>query len=92
VGESLEGGVALGAFGAAIATTLVGAGSLTICWLAVRAVLLAGAGRARPSRGTTRAIVRLGAPVGLQLGAEVGIFALTGFLAGTLGRLPSAGH
>lgn len=38
------------------------------------------------------AIIRLGLPVGLQLLAEVGIFALTGFLAGTMGQVPAAAH
>jgi multidrug resistance protein, MATE family len=85
----------LGAFGAAIATSLVGWASLAVVVLAVRGVLRAQAaegGQAGPRRGRARAIVRLGLPIGLQLLAEVGIFALTGYLAGTLGRLPAAAH
>jgi MATE family multidrug resistance protein len=38
------------------------------------------------------AILSLGLPVGLQLLAEVGIFALTGLFAGVLGRVPAAAH
>ena len=54
----------------------------------------AAAGLAAPVEAAAlgRSIVRLGLPVGLQLLAEVGIFALTGLLAGTMGRLPSAAH
>jgi multidrug resistance protein, MATE family len=84
---------AMGAFGAGLATSLVGWASLLVCWLGVRSLH-----RSRPAgppsrqAGHARAIVRLGAPVGLQLLAEVGIFTLTGFLAGTMGRLPSAAH
>ena len=87
---------AMGALGAAIATSTVGWFSLLVCALAVRALLRSQAAHAdRPARalrGRARAIARLGAPVGLQLLAEVGIFGLTGFLAGTLGRLPAAAH
>jgi multidrug resistance protein, MATE family len=86
---------ALGAFGAGLATALVGWASLAVLALALRGLLQAQAAetpQAGPRRGRARAIVRLGLPVGLQLLAEVGIFSLTGYLAGTLGRLPAAGH
>lgn len=82
---------AMGALGAALATSLVLWVSLLVAALAVR-TLHRGRQDAAPATGGVRAIVRLGAPVGLQMVAEVGIFALTGVLAGTLGRLPSAGH
>jgi MATE family multidrug resistance protein len=81
---------AMGALGAALATSLVNVGSFLVVWLAVR-----GLDRSSGHAGGARdrgAIVRIGLPVGLQLAAEVGIFALTGILAGTLGKVPAAGH
>ena len=81
---------AMGAMGAALATSLVNVGSFLVVWLAVR-----GLDRSSGHAGGVRdgaAIVRIGLPVGLQLAAEVGIFALTGVLAGTLGKVPAAGH
>lgn len=84
---------AMGAFGAAIATSLTGAGSVVILALAVRDLHRAQEQPAAVEVGPrARAIVRLGGPVGLQLLAEVGVFALTGVLAGTLGRLPAAAN
>jgi MATE family multidrug resistance protein len=85
---------AMGAFGAAIATSLSGAGSVLLLALAVRQLHRTQPGGAPPAelRRRARAIMRLGGPVGLQLLAEVGVFALTGIMAGTLGRLPSAAH
>lgn len=88
---------ALGAFGAAIATTLVGLLTLAIMAFAVRSLHRsqdAGDAATRPTPATDhmRSILRLGGPVGLQLVAEVGIFGLTGLLAGTMGRMPAAGH
>ncbi len=87
----------LGALGAAIATSTVSWLSVLVCALAVRGLVRAQAvpsdrSAARRLRDRARAIARLGTPVGLQLLAEVGIFALTGILAGTLGRLPAAAH
>jgi MATE family multidrug resistance protein len=85
---------ALGALGAAIATSAVSWLSVLVCGLAVRGLLRAQAvpSAARRLRDRARAIARLGTPVGLQLLAEVGVFALTGLLAGMLGRLPAAAH
>jgi MATE family multidrug resistance protein len=88
---------ALGALGAAIATTTVGWFSVLVCAVALRGVLRAQAAppdtsAARRLGDRARTIARLGTPVGLQLLAEVGVFALTGFLAGTLGSLPAAAH
>jgi multidrug resistance protein, MATE family len=83
----------LGALGAGLATSIVSLGSLVVLGMAVR-----GLHRGQPEPSSirraehTHAIIRLGSPVGLQLLAEVGIFGLAGFLAATLGRLPSAGH
>jgi multidrug resistance protein, MATE family len=46
----------------------------------------------RPVRAELARAVRVGLPVGLHMGAEVGIFALVGFLAGRLGPAPLAAH
>lgn len=82
---------ALGAPGAGIATSLCS----VVMWL-----MLARAAHARGAPPVTRRPVRadlsralgLGIPVGLQMGAEVGVFALVGLLAGRLGALPMAAH
>jgi MATE family multidrug resistance protein len=81
----------LGAAGAALATTLV-------TWL--QAALLVAAAAAipaapvprRPDRRDLARALRLGAPVGLHMGAEVGVFALVGFLAGRLGAADVGAH
>jgi MATE family multidrug resistance protein len=81
----------LGAAGAALASTVV-------TW--VQALLLAAAaaraGRAavpiRPAPADIARALRVGLPVGLHMGAEVGVFALTGFLAGRLGPEQIAAH
>lgn len=39
-----------------------------------------------------RRAIRIGVPIGLQMGAEIGIFALVGLLAGHLGALDLAAH
>jgi MATE family multidrug resistance protein len=85
---------AMGAAGAALATSLCSALQAgTLAW-ATRA---AGSERAtpglrRPDPAELRAAVRVGLPIGLHLGAEVGIFSLVGFLAGRLGAVPLAAH
>jgi MATE family multidrug resistance protein len=86
---------ALGTFGAALATSIVSWCSLGVCALAIRMVH---AGSPAPDvsadqrREQLRSIIRIGLPIGLQLLAEVGLFALTGILAGTLGARPAAAH
>jgi MATE family multidrug resistance protein len=85
---------AMGAAGAAIATSLVAALQAAILARAVRAVPLPG-GLLVPRRPELRALrqaARVGLPVGLHMGAEVGIFSLVGFLAARLGALPLAAH
>jgi multidrug resistance protein, MATE family len=81
---------ALGAFGSALATSTANLSSFVICWLAVRK--LERQPPVKSDRALAGSIVRLGLPIGLQLLAEVGLFALTGILAGTLGKMPAAGH
>ena len=85
---------ALGSIGSALATTLVTVGT-TVYYAAVyRAVAREQPappdGVAVPS--SRRALVRVGAPIGLQLAAEVGAFALAAVMAGSLGQRPSAAH
>jgi MATE family, multidrug efflux pump len=86
---------AMGAAGAAMATSLVSALQLAILARAIAAVPLpSGAGPVprRPDPPALRAALRVGLPIGLHMGAEVGIFALVGFLAARLGALPLAAH
>lgn len=80
---------AFGALGAAWSTSVVSVLAAVVGGVAVRAVSSDGAAS---GRGHTRQIAWVGAPVSGHLLAEVGIFALTGILAGRLGELPAAAH
>lgn len=83
----------LGAAGAAIATSLVSALQLAVLARAAAAVPAPGGPPPRrPDRRELAAALRVGVPVGLHMGAEVGIFALVGFLAARLGAIPLAAH
>jgi MATE family multidrug resistance protein len=84
----------LGAAGAAVATSLCALLQFVVLSSAVRAVPLPGgrAPRRRLDLAAQRAAAAVGLPIGLHMGAEVGIFALVGFLAGRLGALPLAAH
>lgn len=83
---------ALGVLGAAVSTTAVSIVMMVVYALAVRSLH----GEPTEPRAhdplMTAAIVRIGGPVGLQLLAEVGIFAVTSVLAGRLGTVPAAAH
>lgn len=81
---------AMGALGAGLATSGVNLCSFFVYWMAVKKLEPGGPVPRDPA--LSRAIIRLGMPIGLQLVAEVGVFALTGILAGTLGKMPAAGH
>jgi MATE family multidrug resistance protein len=85
---------AMGAAGAAVASSLVAVLQAVILARAVRAVPLPGGTPVsrRPEAREIGAAIRVGVPVGLHMGAEVGIFALVGFLAARLGELPLAAH
>ncbi|HYQ81208.1 MAG TPA: MATE family efflux transporter [Anaeromyxobacteraceae bacterium] len=85
---------AMGAAGSGLATSLSFALQAGILGLAIRWV-----GADQPARGLRRLApaelrraARVGLPVGLHMAAEVGVFALVGFLAGRLGREPLAAH
>lgn len=85
---------ALGVAGAAIAGSLTYAAQAAVLASFVRAVPLAArpADLRRPVPADLRTAVRVGTPIGLQFGAEVGIFSLTGLLAGRVGTLAVASH
>jgi len=83
---------ALGSLGAALCTSIISVLAVAIAALAVRAAAVEGASRHPYDPKVTRSIIRLGTPIGLQITAEVGIFALTAILAGRLGTTPAAAH
>jgi multidrug resistance protein, MATE family len=86
---------AMGVTGAAIATVFSAIVQVAIVAVALPSVKL-------PDTGDTklhalmpddcRRALRVGLPLGFQLGAEVGIFALVGFFAGSIGELALAAH
>src|SRR5207237_8003546 len=84
----------LGVAGAALATTIC-----TIAEVAIVAVPLRALPTPRPQHVSHRierrdvaAAFHIGLPIGLQLGAEVGIFALVGLLAARAGTVQLAAH
>ena len=82
----------LGAVGSGIATavaTWLQAGF--VAW-AVGRVPVTGRWVRRPVPREMRLAVKVGAPVGLHMAAEVGLFAMVGVLAGQLGAVPMAAH
>jgi MATE family multidrug resistance protein len=82
----------LGVIGAACATSAVQLLQLGVYLYAVRAVDAGEPRHAPATRADLRTIARFGAPVGLQLFAEVGIFGVATVLAAHLGKLPAAAH
>jgi multidrug resistance protein, MATE family len=85
---------AMGAAGAAMATSIATLVQAAVLAAAVRVVPVAG-GRAPPRRPEPAELaraVRVGVPIGLHMGAEVGVFAVVGFLAARLGEIPLAAH
>jgi multidrug resistance protein, MATE family len=82
----------LGIAGAAIATVLCTILQLAIVAFAIRAIEVPGQVNHRWNSGEVVRAFRVGTPVGLQMGAEVGIFALVGVLAARLGTMQLAAH
>lgn len=85
---------ALGAAGAAVSTTLGTFLQLAVLVAALRSdvsVTLPRGGR-RPVLADVLRAVRVGLPIGLQMGAEVGVFSLVSVLAARLGDASSAAH
>jgi multidrug resistance protein, MATE family len=85
---------AMSAAGAATATSVCTLLQAALLLLAVSRTGLPAAHPAlrRPIPSELRVAFRVGLPIGLHLAAEVGIFALVGFLAGRLGAVPLAAH
>ena len=82
----------LGAAGSGIATSVATwLQAAFVAWAAGR-IPVKGAFVRRPLWPEMRLATRVGAPVGLHMGAEVGVFALVGLLAGRLGAVPMAAH
>jgi MATE family multidrug resistance protein len=79
---------ALGEVGAGLATSFV---SFVMYGVAVAGVRMS-CPRYRVMPVSMLAIVRLGFPLGLQICAEFGLFAISSLLAGRLGKIPAAAH
>lgn len=83
---------AMGVEGVAIGTNLCILLQIAILTNAIRKVPAPGPVLRRPVGPELRAAARVGIPVGLQMMAEVTIFALVGLLAGRLGASKLAAH
>jgi MATE family multidrug resistance protein len=83
---------AMGVAGAALATVFCTILQMTIAGRAAFALAVPGRADHRWNRAEIRQAVRVGLPLALQVGAEVGIFALVGVLASRLGTLHLAAH
>ena len=83
---------AMGVAGAALATVLCTFLQLAIVGRAVLKVPVPEHVDHRPDRRAIAQAARLGLPIALHMGAEVGIFALVALLAGRLGTLHLAAH
>ena len=82
----------LGAVGSGIATSIsTWIQAAFVAWAAGQ-IPVKGTFARRPLWQEIRLAVRVGAPIGLHMGAEVGLFALVGLLAGRLGAVPMAAH
>jgi multidrug resistance protein, MATE family len=81
---------ATGVAGAAVATIAATIVEVLIVVAAVRRIPVAV--DHRRNRGEMMQAFRIGLPMGLQIGAEVGVFALVGVLAARLGTLHLAAH
>ena len=81
---------ALGVLGAAIATSVVSVAMAVFLGVVVYRDKCPGAQAA--THENIRKIRKIGLPVGLQLLAEIGVFAIIGMLAGRLGGIASASH
>lgn len=83
---------AMGVAGAAISTVACTFLQLAIVAHAIRRIPVEGDVDRRWRTSDVARAYRVGLPLGLQLGAEIGIFALVGILAGRLGTLALAAH
>ncbi|MRG96860.1 MATE family efflux transporter [Polyangium spumosum] len=84
---------ALDVLGAGIASSIATLATITVVFREVsRRDGALRAAELRPDPETTRAIVRVGWPIGMHLLAEVGAFSLAGIFAGWIGPEAAAGH
>jgi len=83
---------ALGATGSGVATTLATLLQAAFLAIAVRRHPTRPGFERRPVPEELGRALRVGVPVGLHMAAEVGVFALAGFLAGRLGTTELAAH
>ena len=83
---------AMGVPGAALATVICTLVEVGIVAYAVRKMDVPGPVDHRPERAAIRQAVRVGFPIALHMGAEIGVFALVALLAGRLGALQLAAH
>src|SRR5690606_26850809 len=84
---------AMGAAGAALTTLLCTLLQLGIVLFAVRRLIPSGEEPVRlPVWADLRQAARVGIPIGLHIGAEIGVFALAGVLAFKLGQASMGAH
>jgi MATE family multidrug resistance protein len=84
----------MGAAGAALATVFCSFLQLAVAAWGVRALRVSPLPSSirKIDRSEFRLAIRIGAPVGLQMGAEVSAFALAGLLAARIGAVAAAAH
>lgn len=83
---------AMGVPGAALATVICTIAEVVIVVAYVRRMEVPSHVDHRPERAAIGQAVRVGFPIALHMGAEVGVFALVALLAGRLGALQLAAH
>lgn len=83
---------AMGVPGAALATVICTTVEVIIVALAVRKLKTPEPVDPRPDRAAIAQAARVGFPIALHTGAEIGVFALVALLAGRLGALQLAAH
>jgi MATE family multidrug resistance protein len=83
---------AMGVPGAALATVICTIVEVAIVAVAVRRMKAPANVDHRPERTAILQAARVGFPIGLHMGAEIGVFALVALLAGHLGALQLAAH
>ncbi len=81
---------ALGGLGASMSTSIVSI--FMAAWLGLAVASHKVAGQSAASALLMAKIRKLGTPLGLQMLAEVGIFAIATLLAGRLGAIPASAH